>query len=269
MPQTRFVLGKALGHGLKPIVVVNKVDKPDARPDWVVDQVFDLLASLDATDEQMDILDSIIYASAKNGWADHVLDGPRQNMQPLFQTIIEHVPAPKVENPDPDAPLQMMVTSLAFSEYVGRIAIGRVHRGTVHPRDHRLGREPGRQGQPAEDAQGPGLRRLGPHRHRRRHRRRPLRRGRAGPHRHRQHDLRPRRARSAAGRRHRRAHGHDDLPRERQPLRRPRGHVRHEPAGGRPPRPRAAEQRRAPRGARREPRAVRGLRPGASCTWAC
>ena len=133
MPQTRFVLGKALGHGLKPIVVINKVDKPDARPDWVVDQVFDLLSSLDASDDQMDILESIIYASAKNGWADHQLDGPRQNMQPLFDTIIGHVPAPKVENPDPDAPLQMMVTTLAFSEYVGRIAIGRVHRGTATP----------------------------------------------------------------------------------------------------------------------------------------
>ncbi|BAM05164.1 translational GTPase TypA [Phycisphaera mikurensis] len=131
MPQTRFVLGKALGHGLKPVVVVNKVDKPDARPDWVVDQVFDLLAALEADDDALDF--PIIYASAKNGWADHALDGPRRNMQPLFETIVEDVPAPKVENPDPDAPLQLMVTSLAFSEYTGRIAIGRVHRGTMTP----------------------------------------------------------------------------------------------------------------------------------------
>ncbi|MEM1097645.1 MAG: translational GTPase TypA [Planctomycetota bacterium] len=129
MPQTRFVLGKALSHGLKPVVVVNKVDKPDARPDWVVDQVFDLLGALEADDDALDF--PIIYASGKNGWAVEELDDERTNMKPLFEAILAQVPEPK--HTDADAPLQMQVTSLSFSDYVGRIAIGRVHRGTVTP----------------------------------------------------------------------------------------------------------------------------------------
>ena len=129
MPQTRFVLGKALGHGLKPVVIVNKVDKPDARPDWVVDQVFDLLGALEADDETLDF--PVIYASGRDGWACNELDEPRDNLKPLFEAIIEQVPPPL--NTDADAPLQMQVTTLAFNDYVGRIAIGRVQRGTVTP----------------------------------------------------------------------------------------------------------------------------------------
>ena len=130
MPQTRFVLQKALGHGLKPIVVVNKVDKPDARPDWVIDQVFDLLAELGADDEALDF--PSLYASAKNGWASTEVGETGDNLKPLFEAIATHVPEPRVKG-DPNAPLQFMVTTLDASEYVGRIAIGRIERGHVRP----------------------------------------------------------------------------------------------------------------------------------------
>ncbi len=129
MPQTRFVLSKALGHGLKPVVVVNKVDKPDARPDWVVDQVFDLLGALDADDDALDF--PIVYASGKDGWAALELDAPRENLKPLFEAILQQVPPPK--HTDTAAPLQLQVTTLDFNDYVGRIGIGRVHRGTITP----------------------------------------------------------------------------------------------------------------------------------------
>ncbi len=129
MPQTRFVLSKALGHGLKPVVVVNKVDKPDARPDWVVDQVFDLLGALGADDDALDF--PIVFASGKDGWAALDLDAPRENLKPLFEAILQHVPAPR--NTDAAGPLQMQVTTLDFNDYVGRIGIGRVHRGTIKP----------------------------------------------------------------------------------------------------------------------------------------
>lgn len=126
MPQTRFVLGKALEHGLRPIVVVNKADRPDARPNDVVDEVFDLLVQLGADDTAMDF--PIIFASGKDGWAKDDLDSDNDNMQPVFTAILDHVPPPECDN---DAPLQMLVTSLDFSEYVGKIAIGRVFAGCM------------------------------------------------------------------------------------------------------------------------------------------
>ena len=126
MPQTRFVLGKALANGLKPIVLVNKADRPDSRPDDVVNEVFDLLVQLDADDEKLDFI--TIYASAKQGWARNDIDDDNDNMKPVFDAIIHGVPAP---NFDVDAPLQMLVTSLEYSEYVGKIAIGRVFAGSV------------------------------------------------------------------------------------------------------------------------------------------
>jgi len=128
MPQTRFVTQKAFSHGLRPIVVVNKVDKPGARPDWVIDQVFDLFDRLGATDEQLDF--PIIYASSLNGYAgleDDVCEG---DMTPLFEAIVEHCPAPDV---DPDGPFQMQISNLDYSSYVGAIAVGRITRGTVKP----------------------------------------------------------------------------------------------------------------------------------------
>jgi GTP-binding protein len=128
MPQTRFVTQKAFAHGLRPILVVNKVDKPGARTDWVINQVFDLFDNLGATDEQLDF--PIIYASAINGYAntdDSVREG---NMTPLFEAIIENCPAPEV---DPDGPFQMQISNLDYNSYVGAIAVGRVTRGTVKP----------------------------------------------------------------------------------------------------------------------------------------
>ena len=128
MPQTRFVTQKAFQHGLRPIVVVNKIDKPGARPDWVIDQVFELFDNLGASDEQLDF--PIVYASAINGYAsldDSVREG---DMTPLFEAIVEHCPAPQV---DPDAPFQMQVSNLDYSSYVGAIAVGRIRHGTVRP----------------------------------------------------------------------------------------------------------------------------------------
>ena len=125
MPQTRFVLSKALALGLKPIVVVNKVDKPNCRPEEVHEQVFDLMFSLDATEEQLDF--PTIYGSAKEGWMTKDLSVKTDNISPLLDAILEYIPAPK-ENPGTP---QMLITSLDYSSYVGRIAIGRIHRGEL------------------------------------------------------------------------------------------------------------------------------------------
>ncbi len=126
MPQTRFVTQKAFALGLKPIVVINKIDRPGARPDWVVDQTFDLFDRLGATDEQLDF--PIVYASALNGYAGLETDVNSGDMTPLFQTIVEKVSPPNV---DLDAPFQMQVSSLDYNSYVGVIGIGRIQRGTV------------------------------------------------------------------------------------------------------------------------------------------
>src|SRR5690606_22473941 len=126
MPQTRFVTQKAFAMGFRPIVVVNKVDRPGARPSWVLDQTFDLFDRLGATDEQLDF--PVVYASGLNGYAgldDTVRSG---DMTPLFEAICQHVPVPPV---DPDGPFQMRVTSLAYNNYVGVIGIGRRQRGKV------------------------------------------------------------------------------------------------------------------------------------------
>jgi GTP-binding protein len=126
MPQTRFVLRKAIELGLKPIVVVNKVDRADARPDEVVDLTFDLMADLGASDEQLDF--PILYSVAREGRAFRDLDDPRDDMRELFETVLEEIPAPEV---DLAAPFQMLVTNLDYSEYLGRIVVGRVRRGEV------------------------------------------------------------------------------------------------------------------------------------------
>ena len=128
MPQTRFVTQKAFEHGLKPIVVINKIDRPGARPDWVMDQVFDLFDNLGATDEQLDF--PVVYASALNGYAKLSLDDESDNMDPLFQTIVDHVAPPDVEA---DGPLQMQISQLDYTSYVGVIGVGRIQRGTVKP----------------------------------------------------------------------------------------------------------------------------------------
>ncbi|MGQ0656037.1 MAG: translational GTPase TypA [Betaproteobacteria bacterium] len=126
MPQTRFVTRKALALGLKPIVVVNKVDRPGARPDWVVNQTFDLFDKLDATEEQLDF--PVVYASALFGFAKMKLEEDGADMAPLFEAILEHVP---VRDENPDEPLQLQICSLDYSSYVGKIGIGRIRRGRL------------------------------------------------------------------------------------------------------------------------------------------
>ena len=125
MPQTRFVLQKALQIGLKPIVVVNKVDKPNCRPEEVYEMVFDLMFSLNATEDQLDF--PVVYGSAKNGWMAEDFNAPTDNIDYLLDKIVEIIPAPKVLEGTP----QMLITSLDYSSYTGRIAVGRVHRGTL------------------------------------------------------------------------------------------------------------------------------------------
>lgn len=128
MPQTRFVTQKAFAQGLNPIVVVNKIDRPGARPDWVIDQVFDLFDRLGATDEQLDF--PIIYASALQGIAGLDPNEMADDMTPLFEAIVAQVPPPKV---DANGPLQMQISSLDYSSYVGAIGVGRITRGTIRP----------------------------------------------------------------------------------------------------------------------------------------
>ena len=124
MPQTKFVLGKALAQGLRPIVVINKVDRPDGRPDEVVDEVFDLFVSLDASPEQLDF--PILYASGRDGWCATELDDARDNLHPLLDIILAHVPPPTVE---PDKPFAMLATLLDSDPYIGRCLTGRVLKG--------------------------------------------------------------------------------------------------------------------------------------------
>jgi len=132
MPQTKFVTSKALALGLRPIVVVNKVDKPDGEPDRAIDDVFDLFAALDATDEQLDF--PSMYASGRAGWCDETLDGPRENLDALFDLIVDHVPTPKqIENKD--QPFQMLATTLSADPFIGRILTGRVEAGTLKAGD--------------------------------------------------------------------------------------------------------------------------------------
>jgi GTP-binding protein len=126
LPQTKFVVGKALKRGLKPIVVVNKIDRPDAQPDVVHEQVFDLFAALDANDEQLDF--PMLYASGRQGWATDSLDGERNDLSPLFDLIVRHVPPPTV---DPDKPFAMLATILEANPYLGQLLTGRIQSGTV------------------------------------------------------------------------------------------------------------------------------------------
>ena len=128
MPQTRFVLRKALAQGLKPLVVINKLDRPGARVDWVVNQTFDLFDKLGAAEEQLDF--PVIYASALQGWATRDAKHVGKDMSPLFEAILEYVP---VRDEDPEGPLQLQICSLDYSSYVGKIGIGRIHRGRVKP----------------------------------------------------------------------------------------------------------------------------------------
>ena len=156
MPQTRFVTAKAFEQGLNPIVVVNKVDRDGARPDWVVDQVFDLFDRLGATEEQLDF--PVVYTSAIEGVAglDHEEMGT--DMKCLFHTITERVPAPQVNS---EGPLQMQISALDYSSYVGVIGVGRITRGTLAPNYTGCGCRPRRGGAEGAGAAGDGLPRAG------------------------------------------------------------------------------------------------------------
>ncbi len=138
MPQTKFVTAKALKLGLRPVVVINKVDRPDGRPYEVQDEVFDLFTALEANDEQLDF--PTIFASAKNGWASMTPDGPQENMHDIFNHILSHVPAPEI---DMDSPFSMLATTLESDPFLGRILTGRIHSGTIHANEqiHVLNRE--------------------------------------------------------------------------------------------------------------------------------
>ncbi len=126
MPQTRFVTRKALAQGLKPILVVNKVDRDGARSDWVVDQTFDLMDKLGATEDQLDF--PVIYASALHGWASTKVDEVGTDMRPLFDAVLKYVPEPVG---DPDGPLQLQIAAVDYSSFLGRIAVGRIRRGSI------------------------------------------------------------------------------------------------------------------------------------------
>jgi GTP-binding protein len=126
MPQTRFVTRKALQHGLKPIVVINKVDRPGSRPDWVINETFDLFDKLGATEEQMDF--PVVYASALQGWATDDIEHPTDNMIAIYEAILKHVAPP---SGSPDEPLQMQIAALDYSKYLGRLGVGRVQRGRM------------------------------------------------------------------------------------------------------------------------------------------
>ncbi len=126
MPQTKFVLGKALKRGLRPILVINKVDRPDERAQEVLNEVFDLFAALDADEHQLDF--PHVYASAKQGWAVRELGDERKDMAPLFDLILRHVPAPEA---DPEGPFRMLATTLEANPYLGRLLTGRIHSGRL------------------------------------------------------------------------------------------------------------------------------------------
>ncbi|MCX7352235.1 MAG: translational GTPase TypA [Proteobacteria bacterium] len=126
LPQTKFVLGKALKLGLRPIVVINKIDRQDARPEEVLNEIFDLFVAMDASDEQLDF--PILYASGRNGWAVHELGEPQETLIPMFEVITKHVPAPKQKA---EGPFSMLVTTLEYDPYLGRILTGRVETGSI------------------------------------------------------------------------------------------------------------------------------------------
>ena len=130
MPQTRFVLNKALSHKLRPIVVINKVDRPDSRPDEVLDEVFDLFVALDADEDQLDF--PVLYASGRDGWAINELEDEQEDLKPLLNAIEKLAPAPNVEL---EAPFQMQVATIAYDDFIGRIAIGRILKGTIKKGD--------------------------------------------------------------------------------------------------------------------------------------
>jgi GTP-binding protein len=222
MPQTTFVLRKALALGHKAIVVINKIDRPDAVVDDVLNRTFDLFVHLGATNEQLDF--PIVYASAINGIATLDLNRPGTDISPLLDTILNQIPAPAIRA---NAPLQMLVLALAYDSYKGKMGIGKILAGSIAKRQTvaQMKRDGSQvNGRVAELAVFSGLERRGG---------RNRRRGGHPRHQHRRDDRRSGTADRARAGRHRRADRADDLLRQQQPLRRPRGQVPHLPAPAR------------------------------------
>ena len=226
MPQTRFVLSRALDLGHQVIVVINKIDRPDQRIHEVMDEVLELLLDLDATEEQLD--SPMLFCSARQGICSRDPDVLGTDLQPLFETILSYIPAPEAEA---DKPFQMLVSSIDYNEFVGRIAIGRIEQGTIKQNQEQLPRpRPEPQGQGGKPlpvrGSGPGAGHRG---RRRQHHRHVRHRG----HHHWGHHLRRRPGRAPALCENLRPHHGDDLLGQRLPLRRQGGQVRHlpEPAG--------------------------------------
>jgi GTP-binding protein len=216
LPQTRYVLAKALEAKLKPIVVINKIDRPDARPQEVLNEIYDLFIDLDADETQLDF--PVLYAVAKNGLATTDLAKPGENLQPLFEAIVSTIPP---ATGDETGTLQILVTNLDYSEYFGRIAICRVFQGTLHAGDDRDHRD---------------------------HDGRHYRRGRCGRHHHRRDNHQRREPVAVAADRDRRADDCDSIQREQLAVCRARRAVCDEPQFAREARKRAADQRQHSRG---------------------
>ena len=247
MPQTRFVTKKALALGLKPIVVVNKVDKPGANPDKVVNAAFDLFDKLGATDEQLDF--PVVYASGINGWSSLEEGAPGEqwgpDMSALFNTVLKHVPP---QTGDPEAPLQLQISALDFSTFVGRIGVGRISQGTIRPMMDVVVME-GPDGKAVKGRINQVLTFQGLER---------VQATEAGPgeivlingidrHRHRRDHHRPGQPGAAAHAQGRRADADHELLRQHQPAGRPRRQVRHQPPDLGPPAKGTAAQRGAAR----------------------
>jgi GTP-binding protein len=252
MPQTRFVTKKALALGLRPILVVNKVDKPGANPDKVVNAAFDLFDKLGATDDQLDF--PVVYASGINGWSSMEEGAPGEqwgpDMSALFDTILRTCRSTKG---DPAAPLQLQISALDYSSFVGRIGVGRVNAGTIRPMMDVLVME-GPDGKAIKGKVNQvltfqGLARAGQGSRPRRHRADQRHRG----HRHRRDHHRPAEPGAAADAEDRRADADDELLRQHQPAGRPRRQVRHQPPDLGPP----AEGTAVERGAARQARPTR------------
>ena len=237
LPQTRYVLAKALEAKLKPIVVINKIDRPDARPQEVLNEIYDLFIDLDADESQLDF--PVLYAVAKAGTATLDPAKPGVNLQPLFETIVSTIPP---ATGDADGTLQILVTNLDYSDYFGRIAICRVFQGTLHCRRRRDHLQARRLADEDAHHQAVHLQRPQAHRDHRDHHGRHCGRGRRRGHHHRRDHHQRRKSRAAAADRHRRADHRHSIQREQLALCRARGPIRHQPQPARAAGKRAADQ---------------------------
>ena len=257
MPQTRYVLRKALAQGLKPVVVINKMDRPEARPGVVLDAVFDLFGTLGAADEQLDF--PVIYCSGRLGWSSLNEEEVGTNLTPLFELILSEV---QPKHGDPQDPLQLQVSTLDYSDYLGRIAIGRIQGGTIERGMARGLLPPRRLGGPLPRDEADGLHGARAHRPHARRGGGDRGAGRRGSGHRGRDDLRGRAAAAAAADPHRRAHGLDALRHQHLPLRRDRGALRHQPPAARAPGQGARAQRRTAPRAHRAQGLLAHARPG-------